>query len=412
MKTILITLALIISLASSAESILNGKVVETYQDGSKKISKEYKNNQPFGAWTTWYEDGVKNSEVEFIKGALIKNFKFYHKNGKVNFQGFAHLKISNPNEGFTKGVDSVSFVVKAFDENGTEVPVDLSTFQAQIEDASTGEKYVFPWYDGKTVFSTVREFYETNNIHLNINAKSYALVESNSTRVISSKDRSKKVAPASLTKLMTAYVVFDSLASNKVSLEDDIVISDAAWNSNPNHNSIFKKGSTVKLEALLKDMIITSSNESAVALAEHISGTENAFTLEMNKQADQLRMVNSNFTNSTGLPNSNNYTTAFDIALLTAATIKNYPEFYKWYSQKEFTYKGNRRLNRNKLLWLDDKIDGLKTGFLLQDGYSLATSAIDNNVRLIFVSFGTSNPTVRTNQAKDALNYIFSLIEK
>ena len=406
-KTILISIWLI----STNSLSLDGKVVKSYEDGSKKISKEYKNNKPFGTWTTWYADGTKHSEVEFIRDSLIKEIKYFHQNGQVQFNGVAQIQMTNPNKGFTKETDSVKFLIEIYDESGKKVPMSSEDLQAQILDSATGIKYIFPWYDGSTIFSTVKEFDEANNIDLGIDAKSYVLIDSNSTRVISSKDRAEKVAPASLTKLMTAYVVFDSLSNNQVSLKDDVVISDNAWSSNPNHNSIFKRGSTVKLEVLLRDMIVTSSNESAVALAEHISGTENAFALEMNKYANQLRMVNSNFVNSSGLPDSNHYTTAFDVALLTAATVKNHPEFYKWYSQKGFTYKNNKRLSRNKLLYIDDKVDGLKAGFSSQSGYSLAASATNNKVRLIFVSFGTSNPIVRTNQAKNVFNYVFSLLE-
>ncbi|BBB24173.1 D-alanyl-D-alanine carboxypeptidase (penicillin-binding protein 5/6) [Isorropodon fossajaponicum endosymbiont JTNG4] len=243
-----------------------------------------------------------------------------------------------------------------------------------------------------------------------ISAAAYSIVDYNSGKVIASNKQFDKRAPASLTKLMTAYVVFQLINDGRISLEDEVRISKKAWKTGGS-KSFVEVGKTIKLETLLKGMIIQSGNDSAVALAEHIAGTEGTFATYMNEYARQLGMNNSWFENASGLPNDNQYTTAADITLLVTATIRDFPQFYPWYSQKEFTYHGIKQRNRNKLLWSDHTVDGLKTGFTKKAGYNLVVSAKRVGMRLISVVLGSSSVNARTSQTRKILDYGFRFFE-
>ncbi|ABL02226.1 penicillin-binding protein 6, Serine peptidase, MEROPS family S11 [Candidatus Ruthia magnifica str. Cm (Calyptogena magnifica)] len=243
-----------------------------------------------------------------------------------------------------------------------------------------------------------------------ISTAAYSIVDYNSGKVIASSKQHDKRAPASLTKLMTAYVVFQFINDGRISLEDEVRISKKAWKTGGS-KSFVEVGKSIKLETLLKGMIIQSGNDSAVALAEHIAGTESTFTTYMNEYARQLGMNNSWFENASGLPNDNQYTTAADITLLAIATIRDFPKFYQWYSQKEFTYHGIKQRNRNKLLWSDHTVDGLKTGFTKKAGYNLVASAKRAGMRLISVVLGSSSVNARTSQTQKILDYGFRFFE-
>ncbi len=243
-----------------------------------------------------------------------------------------------------------------------------------------------------------------------ISAAAYSIVDYNSRKVIASNKQFDKRAPASLTKLMTAYVVFQLINDGRISLEDEVRISKKAWKTGGS-KSFVEVGKTIKLETLLKGMIIQSGNDSAVALAEHIAGTESTFATYMNEYSRQLGMNNSRFENASGLPNDNQYTTAFDMALLATATIRDFPQFYPWYSEKEFTYHGIKQRNRNKLLWTDHTVDGLKTGFTKKAGYNLVVSAKRVGMRLISVVLGSSSVNARTSQTQKILDYGFRFFE-
>lgn len=243
-----------------------------------------------------------------------------------------------------------------------------------------------------------------------ISAAAYSIVDYNSGKIIASNKQHDKRAPASLTKLMTAYVVFQLINDGRISLEDEVHISKKAWKTGGS-KSFVEVGKTIKLETLLKGMIIQSGNDSAVALAEHIAGTEGTFAAYMNEHARLLGMNNSRFENASGLPDDNQYTTAADMALLTIATIRNFPQFYLWYSEKEFTYHGIKQRNRNKLLWIDHTVDGLKTGFTKKAGYNLVTSAKRVGMRLISVILGSSSVNARTSQTQKILDYGFRFFE-
>lgn len=243
-----------------------------------------------------------------------------------------------------------------------------------------------------------------------INAAAYVVLDFNSGKIIASNAQHEKRAPASLTKLMTAYVVFQLINDGRVSLKDEVRISTKAWKTGGS-KSFVEVGKNIKLEILLKGMIIQSGNDSAVALAEHIAGTEGTFATYMNEYARELGMNNSRFENASGLPHKDQHTTAADMAILAAATIRDFPQFYPWYSQKEFTYHGIKQRNRNKLLWRDHTVDGLKTGFTKKAGYNLVVSAKRVGMRLISVVLGSTGTSARTEQTQKILDFGFRFFE-
>ncbi len=243
-----------------------------------------------------------------------------------------------------------------------------------------------------------------------INAKAYTVLDHNSGKIIASDNPHAKRAPASLTKLMTAYVVFQLIKDGRASLEDDVRISENAWKTGGS-KSFIEVGKNIKLEILLKGMIIQSGNDAAVALAEHIAGTEGTFATYMNEYARELGMKNTRFENASGLPHKSQHTTAADMAILASATIRDFPQFYTWYSEKEFTYHDIKQRNRNKLLWSDHTVDGLKTGFTKKAGYNLVASAKRMNMRLISVVLGSTSVEDRTAQTQKILDYGFRFFE-
>lgn len=241
-------------------------------------------------------------------------------------------------------------------------------------------------------------------------AKSYILQDFASGRVLAEHNSQQRLPPASITKLMTAYVVAYELAAGSISLADEVLISEKAWRM-IGSRSFVEVNTKVAVEVLLRGMIIQSGNDAAVALAEHIAGSEEAFAQLMNQYANQLGMVNTNYRNSTGLPDQDHYTTAKDIAILSAATIRNFPEQYKWYAEKEFTYGNITQHNRNKLLWRDTSVDGLKTGYTEQAGYCLAASAKRGDMRLISAVLGTRSENARAQETQKLFNYGFRFFE-
>ena len=190
-------------------------------------------------------------------------------------------------------------------------------------------------------------------------AKSFLLVDFNSGRILAEKKINKKVEPASITKLMTAYVIYKEIESGRLSLEEKVTISKKAWKMKGSKMFI-EVGKEVLVEDLLKGLIIQSGNDATVALAEHIAGSESTFADYMNQYAQQLGMTDTNFVNATGWPNKNHVTTAADLAKLASAIIREFPEHYERYKEKQFTYNGIKQYNRNKLLWRDKSVDGFK----------------------------------------------------
>jgi D-alanyl-D-alanine carboxypeptidase (penicillin-binding protein 5/6) len=239
-----------------------------------------------------------------------------------------------------------------------------------------------------------------------IEARAYILQDFHSGEILVEKNADKAVEPASLTKLMTAYIVFNQLQVGKIKLTDKVKISKAARGMRGSRMYL-EVNSLVTIKELLKGMIIQSGNDASIALAEHVAGNEEEFASLMNKTAERLGLTNTHYTNSTGLNDAQHYSSARDVAKLAYFLIRDFPEFYRWYSQKEFTYNNISQHNRNTLLRRDPSVDGMKTGYTKAAGYCLAASAKRNNMRLISVVLGTENQKARTIMSKKLLDYGF-----
>ena len=243
-----------------------------------------------------------------------------------------------------------------------------------------------------------------------IAAKAYVLMDHNSGIILAANNENEKRSPASLTKLMTSYVVFKRLKEEFITLDDEVKISEKAWRTGGS-KSFIEVGKMIKLKDLLQGMIIQSGNDASVALAEHVAGSEGTFVLFMNDYAQQIGMENTRFENASGLPHDDQYTTAKDMALLSSAIIRDFPVYYEWYKQKEFTYNNITQTNRNKLLFTDSTVDGLKTGWTQKAGYCLVTSANRVDMRLISVVLGSDSPAIRTSETEKLLDYGFRFFE-
>lgn len=239
-----------------------------------------------------------------------------------------------------------------------------------------------------------------------IGASSYILMDPLSGRIIMEENSHERLPPASLTKMMTAYIVERELDEGRIAMADMVPISVNAWRTEGSRTFV-KEGTQVSVEDLLKGVIIQSGNDASVALAEFVAGSEDAFVDIMNQQAQILGMNESSFANATGLPSPDHFSTAYDLALLAKAIINDYPENYPLYAQKHFTFNNIRQPNRNSLLWRDDSVDGLKTGHTEEAGYCLVASAKRNDTRMIAVVMGTSSTTARAQEVQKMLNYGF-----
>ena len=235
-------------------------------------------------------------------------------------------------------------------------------------------------------------------------ASAYILIDAVTGKVIVEMNADEVLAPASLTKMMTAYMLVYEVASGNVSLEDQVLISEKAWRTIGSRMFI-QEGKFVKLEDLMRGIIIQSGNDASVAVAEHLAGSEEAFADLMNQHALRLGMTQTHFVNSTGLPAEGHQTTARDLAILARAIIRDYPEDYLVYAEKEFTFNKIRQPNRNKLLWRDSTVDGLKTGYTSEAGYCLVASAKEDGQRLISVVLGASSTEGRAQESQKLLTY-------
>ena len=244
----------------------------------------------------------------------------------------------------------------------------------------------------------------------NLNVKAYVLMDFDSGMILASTNKDLTLPPASITKMMTAYLAFTELNENNVSLSEDVLVSKKAWKTGGSKMFI-EVGKKIKLKDILQGVITVSGNDASVALAEHISGDENTFAIYMNQMAKNIGLVNTNYTNATGLPNDSLYTTAEDIALLSRSLISNFPDLYKLYSTKSFKFNDIKQYSRNKLLFIDDNVDGIKTGFTNAAGYCLASSAKRGNRRLIAVVMGAPTPDVRIQSSRTLLEYGFRFFE-
>lgn len=247
-----------------------------------------------------------------------------------------------------------------------------------------------------------------------INASGYILMDANSGKVITESNADERLPPASLTKLMTSYVLSFELEQGNVSNDDMVTISKNSWAQNPlfNGSSLMwiEVGKQVQLKDLHKGVVVSSGNDASVAVAEHLAGSESAFADVMNQHAKLLGMKDTHFVNSHGLPDPDHYTTARDLAILSQAIIK-FPEEYALYSLPDYTYNNIRQVNRNRLLWKDDSVDGLKTGHTEEAGYCLVTSAKKNNMRLISVVMGAKSQSAREKETQKLLAYGFRYFE-
>lgn len=241
-------------------------------------------------------------------------------------------------------------------------------------------------------------------------AEAYILIDFNSGKIVASNKPEMRVEPASLTKIMTGYVVINELANGNIHLDDMVTISPKAWKM-PGSKMFIEVGKKVSVQNLIKGMVIQSGNDASVALAEHIAGSEEVFAELMNKYAASLGMTGTHYMNATGLPNPDHYTTAQDLSILARALITKFPEEYKWYAQKKFTFNGISQYNRNKLLWQDPSVDGLKTGHTKSAGYCLVASAKRDDMRLISVVLGTDSAKTRIQESQKLLNYGFRFFE-
>jgi D-alanyl-D-alanine carboxypeptidase (penicillin-binding protein 5/6) len=243
-----------------------------------------------------------------------------------------------------------------------------------------------------------------------VSARGYILIDHHSGTVLAARSEEERLEPASITKLMTAYAVFRALAEGEITLQDEVPISETAWRTQGSRMFV-EVNTRVTVEDLLQGMIVQSGNDASVALAEFLAGSEATFAQLMTQYAQELGMASTQYRNSTGLPDPEHYTTAADIARLATAIIRQYPEYYRWYSQQEFTYNGITQKNRNALLWRDPSVDGMKTGMTDAAGYCLVSSARREDMRLIAVVLGTKSPTARANDSQALLNYGFRFYE-
>ncbi len=246
-------------------------------------------------------------------------------------------------------------------------------------------------------------------------SKAYVLMDAYSGKVLIAKNENQRLAPASLTKMMTSYILSAELAKGSVSNDDMVRISKNAWAQNPIFQGsslmFIEVGKEVSLLDLHRGIVISSGNDATVAVAEYLAGSEDAFADIMNQQAELLGMTGSHFVNSHGLPDDDHYTTAMDMARLARAIVMDYPEDYKMYSERSFTFNDIPQANRNKLLWQDPSVDGLKTGYISDAGYGLVASSLRKEMRLIAVVMGAKSADARAQENQKLLQYGFRYYE-
>jgi serine-type D-Ala-D-Ala carboxypeptidase (penicillin-binding protein 5/6) len=240
--------------------------------------------------------------------------------------------------------------------------------------------------------------------------KSYVLMDYDTGQVLAEQDADKRVEPASITKIMAAFVVFEELKAGRLKLTDLVTISEKAWRMEGSR-MFAKVGDQIPVEQLMLGMIVTSGNDSTVALAEHLGGTEDAFVSMMNTYAQKYGLKNTRFANSAGLSHPDHYSTARDIAALARIIIEKHPEYYKWYAVRKYTWNNVEQYNRNQLLARDSSVDGMKTGHTSSAGYCLVSSAKRDDFRLVAVVMGSESETLRTSQSQAVLNYGFRFFE-
>ena len=244
-----------------------------------------------------------------------------------------------------------------------------------------------------------------------INGRSWVVGDMSGNQVLAAQKADERVEPASLTKLMTAYLVFAAVRDKKLVLEQQVRVSERAWRA-PGSRMFIQPGRPVTVDELIRGMVIESGNDACIALAEAIAGAEEVFAQMMNREAERLGMKNSHFMNASGLPDAQHYTTAQDLYILTAALIRDFPELYgQYYSQKEFRYNNITQPNRNRLLWIDPSVDGVKTGHTEAAGYCLIASSKRGERRLLSVLLGSSSEAARAQESQKLLNWGYQFFD-
>jgi len=244
-----------------------------------------------------------------------------------------------------------------------------------------------------------------------IGGRSWMVGDLSSGQVLAAEKADERVEPASLTKLMSAYVVYGALRDRKISAEQTVPVSERAWRA-PGSRMFLQPRLPVTVDLLLRGMVVQSGNDACIALAEAVAGSEEAFVGLMNKEAARLGMKNTRFMNATGLPDAQHYSTAQDLYLLAAALIRDFPQHYaQYYSQKEFRYNNISQANRNRLLWLDPTVDGVKTGHTESAGYCLIASSLRGGRRLLSVLLGAASESSRASESQKLLNWGFQFFE-
>lgn len=242
-------------------------------------------------------------------------------------------------------------------------------------------------------------------------AKSWVLMDASTGKVLTSHEADLQIPPASLTKMMTSYIIANEIEEERLALDDELIVSTNAWRkggAKTGGSTMFlNEKSSVSVDDLLHGLIIQSGNDASIVLAEHVGGTEDNFADMMNQQAKLLGMENTNFTNSNGWPDANHYSSALDMALMAQALINDYPEHYSIYAKKSFAYNGISQPNRNSLLWQDSSVDGVKTGSTKEAGYCLVSSAVRNDMRLIASVMGATSNNSRIEASKKLLAWGF-----
>jgi len=243
-----------------------------------------------------------------------------------------------------------------------------------------------------------------------VGASAFLLLDFASGRVLAALEPDRQLEPASLTKMMTAYVTFAELEDGNISLSDQVLISEKAWKTGGSKMFV-EVDKRVSVENLLKGVIVQSGNDASVALAEYIAGDVSTFGSLMNQYAAKLGMTRSNFVNPTGLPAPEHHTTATDLALLAVAMIRDFPDYYKWHALRKFAFNDIEQLNRNKLLWRDESVDGIKTGYTSAAGYCMVISAQRDDMRLVSVVLGSASGKSRAQESQALLNFGFRFYE-
>jgi D-alanyl-D-alanine carboxypeptidase (penicillin-binding protein 5/6) len=241
--------------------------------------------------------------------------------------------------------------------------------------------------------------------------RAWVVADVSSGQILAAEKPDERFEPASLTKLMTAYLVFAALKEKKLTLDEKLRVSEKAWRA-PGSRMFIEPKTPVAVEELIRGVIVQSGNDACIALAERIAGSEEAFAGMMNREAERLGMKNTKFMNASGLPDPQHYSTARDLYLLASALIRDFPEQYaQYYSQREYRYNGITQMNRNRLLWLDDSVDGMKTGFTEAAGYCLVASSKRGTRRLLSVLLGSTSETTRAQESQKLLNWGFQFYD-